>query len=93
MWVGFCGPQRAVGDHRDRQRPFNFLETDGAASELEAVKAAVLSTTGAITMVTDNAAIVRGICKGPHAKHDTNAHAWTVFWECVGGIVAPRPSR
>ena len=67
--------------------PLRYFKQTVPLSELEAVKVAVLSTRGNITVCIDNAAIVRGIQKGPHAKHTNNAHAWKLFWECVGGRV------
>jgi hypothetical protein len=51
---------------------------------LEAVKLAVLCTLGDITVVIDNASIIKGIRRGPAFKHSSNQHAWKIFWECVG---------
>ncbi len=43
-----------------------------------------MCTVGDLTVVIDNAAVVLGIQKGPTHKHDTNCHAWRVFWALVG---------
>jgi ribonuclease HI len=88
-----CGWGFVVLDHNletiaTGQGPLHYHKQTVPLSELEAVKVAVLSTQGNITVVIDNAVIVRGIRKGPHAKHRFNTHAWKLFWECVGdGVV------
>jgi hypothetical protein len=64
--------------------PLSYWRQTVPLAELEAVKVAVLSTTGDITVVLDNAVVVSGIRKGPSARHDSNAHSWKLFWECVG---------
>jgi hypothetical protein len=53
-------------------------------SELDAARIALLCTTGPATLLIDNAAVVRGIRKGPFAKHTTNAAQWRAFWEAAG---------
>ena len=53
-------------------------------AELAAVQALLLCRTGDITVVVDNASVVKGINRGPHYKHRHNQHSWDVFRHLVG---------
>ena len=48
-------------------------------AELAAVQALLLCTTGDLTVVVDNAAVVKGIRRGPNFKHRAQQHLWNVF--------------
>jgi hypothetical protein len=43
-----------------------------------------LCTTGPATLLIDSAVVVRGIRRGPHYRHATNAYQWQAFWDAVG---------
>ena len=53
-------------------------------AELDAARVALLCTKGPVTLLIDNAAIVKGIRRGPMHKHSANAHQWKAFWEAAG---------
>jgi ribonuclease HI len=53
-------------------------------AELDAARVALLCTTGPVTLLIDNATIVRGIRRGPMHRHTANAHQWRSFWEAAG---------
>jgi ribonuclease HI len=53
-------------------------------SELDAARIALLCTTGPATLLIDSAVVVKGIRRGPHFKHATNASQWRAFWDAAG---------
>ncbi len=64
--------------------PLDYWRQTVPLAELAAVTALLLCTVGDITVVIDNDAVVRGIRAGPGRKHESNPHAWRVFWTVVG---------
>ena len=54
-------------------------------SELEGAKIALLCTTGPIHLLVDNAAVVKGIRRGPDYKRRVHSHRWKLFWEAAAG--------
>jgi hypothetical protein len=64
--------------------PLDYWKQTVPLAELAAVTAIVLCTVGDLTVVIDNQSIVQGVQAGPTRKHDTNCHAWRVFWALVG---------
>jgi hypothetical protein len=45
----------------------------------------LLCTTGPITLLIDNAAIVKGIRRGPSCKKHAHNFRWRLFWEAAAG--------
>ena len=64
--------------------PLDYWKQTVPLAELAAVQALLLCTTGDLTVIIDNASVVKGINRGPHRKHRQNQHCWDVFWALVG---------
>ena len=64
--------------------PLDYWKQLVPLAELAAATAVALCTVGDLTLVIDNASIVRGVRRGPHFKHPSNPQTWKVFWAAVG---------
>ena len=64
--------------------PLDYWRQTVPLAELAAATALALCTVGDLEVVIDNDSVVGGINAGPARKHETNTHAWRVFWSTVG---------
>jgi hypothetical protein len=64
--------------------PLDYWKQTVPLAELAAVTALLLCTVGDLTVVIDNAAVVKGIQAGPTHPRVSNRHAWKLLWAAVG---------